>query len=444
MAAPARTAPSPVNTRTNWARNQRWTPAGVAEPKSAADLVAVVTGAAMAGRRVKAIGAGHSFTGVAATDGVQVVLDGLTGLVDADPGTGLVTLLAGTRLRDIPALLAPHGLAMANLGDIDEQSIAGAISTGTHGTGAAFGGLTTQVRALELAVADGSLLSCDATHRPELFEAARLGLGALGLLATVTLQCVPAFRLRAVERPVRLAEMLDTFDELSAAHDHAEFYWFPHTTGTLYKQNTRLPADAPAAPLSRVRAWWDDEFLSNTAFSLVTGLGHRMPGVIRPLAAVSARALGARTFTDDSATVFTARRAVRFCEMEWALPRAAMRDAVTGLRRLIERNDWRISFPVEVRTAAADDVWLSTAQGRDSVYVAVHQYYRSPHEEYFHAVQDLMLDLDGRPHWGKMHYLDAESLSARYPHHADFRGVRDAVDPGRMFANPYLDRILGP
>jgi FAD-linked oxidoreductase len=437
MTAPAGIASS------NWARNQHWTPAGVASPATVEDLVAVVIGAKERGQRVKPIGAGHSFTAIAVTDGVQVVLDGLTGIVRADRKSGLVTLRGGTRLKDVPGLLAPLGLAMTNLGDIDSQSISGAISTGTHGTGARFGGIATQVRGLTLVLADGSVAEISPVNDPELFDAARLGLGALGIIAAVTLQCEPAFLLQAVERPVPLPEMLSTFDELVEANDHVEFYWFPHTKGTLYKQNTRLPGDAPRSPLTRRRAWWDDEFLSNTVFAWACELGRAAPVAIRPLANVSARALGARQYTDHSPAVFTTQRRVRFRESEWSIPRAALREALTEIDAVIERKGWRISFPIEVRVAAADDIPLSTAQGRDSAYIAVHQYYRTPYEEYFRAVQDIMAGLEGRPHWGKLHWLDASTLSARYPRFDDFLAVRNRVDPERRFTNDYLNQVLG-
>ncbi|EXG79878.1 D-arabinono-1,4-lactone oxidase [Cryptosporangium arvum] len=428
---------------TNWAGNEHWAPTEVATPASVADLAATVREARERGLRIKPIGAAHSFTPIAATDGVQLSLDALGGVVRGDAETGLVTLRGGTRLRDIPRLLAPYGLNMTNLGDIDAQSIAGAISTGTHGTGGRFGGLSTQVRGLTLVLADGSIVDCDAERDPDLFEAARLGLGAIGVIAAVTLQCEPAFLLHAVERPVPLDEMLATVHERVDEHDHVEFFWFPHTSGTLYKQNDRLPGDALRKPLSRGRAWWDDEFLSNTVFAWACELGRAAPAAIRPIAAVSARALGAREYIDRSATVLCTQRRVRFRESEWSIPRAALGEALTEIRRLIERRGWRISFPVEVRMSAADDLWLSTAHGRDSAYVAVHQYHRTPHEEYFRAVQEIMLPLEGRPHWGKLHYLDAAELSGRYPRFQDFLAVRDRVDPDRAFSNAHLRQVLG-
>jgi L-gulonolactone oxidase len=424
---------------TNWAGNQACSPAEVAVPRDAAGVAAVVSRAAERGLRVKPVGAGHSFTGVALTDGVHLRLDALTGLVAADPATGLVRLRAGTRLRDVPALLAPHGLAMTNLGDIDAQTLAGAVSTGTHGTGAGFGGIATQVRALRLVLADGAEVACSAAERPELFAAARVGLGALGVLTEVTLSCVPAFLLRADERPVPLAEA----PGLLTADDHVEFFWFPHTDRALLKRNTRLPAGSPGAPLSAGRAWWDDRFLANTVFEWTCRLGHRVPAAVPLVNRVAARALAARTYTDRSHRVFVTAREVRFREMEYAVPVDALTGVLTELRAAVRRNGWRISFPVEVRVAAADDVWLSTAYGRDTGYVAVHRYHRESPDEYFRAVEAIMVAAGGRPHWGKEHHLDAATLAERYPRFADFRRVRAAVDPAGVFANAYTDRVLG-
>ena len=424
---------------TNWAGNQTCTPRELAGPRDAAEVAAVVRSAAERGLRVRAVGSGHSFSGVALTDGVAVHLDAFAGLVSADPATGLVTLRAGTRLRDVPGLLAPYGLAMTNLGDIDAQTLAGAISTGTHGTGARFGGIATQVRSLRLVLADGTEAACSADERPELFAAARIGLGTLGVLTEVTLQCVPAFLLRADERPVPLAEGPD----LLTTDDHVEFYWFPHTERALLKPNTRLPADAPAEPLSRRRAWWDDEFLANTVFDWTCRLGHRVPAAVPVVNQVAARALTARTYTDASHRVFTSAREVRFREMEYAVPVDALAGVLAELRSTVRRNGWRISFPVEVRVAAADDVWLSTAYGRDTGYVAVHRYHRESPEQYFCAVEAIMGAAAGRPHWGKEHHLDADTLAERYPRFADFRRVRAEADPAGTFANAYTDRVLG-
>ncbi|HLS39310.1 MAG TPA: D-arabinono-1,4-lactone oxidase, partial [Ornithinicoccus sp.] len=363
----------------NWGRTASALPARVERPATEEEVATAVRRAAEEGGTVKAVGSGHSFTDIAATDGVQLDLSRLAGLVHADPATGLVTLRAGTRLRDIPPLLAPYGLAMANLGDIDAQTISGAVSTGTHGTGLRFGGLATQVVGVRLVDGRGEVVAADATHQPELVPALSLGLGAFGVLTEVTLQCVPAFLLRAVERPEPLEDVLASWSERARAVDHVEFYWFPHTRTAATKTNTRLPLEAGADPLPGWRRRLDDG-LSNGLFEGTCRLTRRVPAVTPVVNQVAARLMANRTFCDASPNVFTTQRSVRFRETEYAVPLDALPDAARALVALVERRGWRVSFPVEFRAAAGDDRWLSTAHGRDSGYVAVHRYWRDPQD----------------------------------------------------------------
>jgi FAD-linked oxidoreductase len=426
----------------NWARTVNVAPQRIEQPGSVHELQQCVKRAAAAGLRVKAVGAGHSFTGIAAAPGVLLDLGRLQGILEADPERLQVRLLAGTRLHRIPDLLAKYRLAMQNLGDIDRQSIAGAISTGTHGTGARFGGLSTQVVGLTLIQPDGGLLTLDGDD--PLLPAAALGLGALGIIADVTLQCVPAFALRAVEASEPLPSVLASMTRRVEQSDHFEFYWFPHTNRAATKFNTRLPSAAPLKPLPPVSRWVDESFLSNTVFRATCAAGTAVPAVVPAVNRVAARLLGGRDYTDSSPGVFTQRRTVRFTEQEYGIPADRLTSAFDALRRLIDERNWRISFPVEVRWAAADDRWLSTAHGRATAYVAVHRYYREDPAEYFEAVEEIMLAHEGRPHWGKLHTLDAAALAPRYPRFADFLDLRNRMDPGRVFANDYLDRVLGP
>jgi FAD-linked oxidoreductase len=363
--------------------------------------------------------------------------------VDVDP-TGLVMVQAGMPLHRLGAELAARGWAMTNLGDVDRQTVAGALATGTHGTGARFGGLATQLRGLELVLADGTVLRCSPTENADVFTAARIGLGALGVVSTVTLQAEPAFALRAVEGPARLPELLEDLETFMTSADHAEFYWFPHTDRCLTKRNTRVPLADGLAPLPRWQAFWDDEVLANAAFAAVVATGRRVPALVPPLARLSAGALSARTATDLSHRIFVSRRRVRFREMEYAVPREAAAHVLAEVQRAVEAGDWRIPFPVEVRVAAADDIPLSTASGRDSAYVAVHVPARSEPGSYFDRVEAIAADVGGRPHWGKLHSLDAAALAARYPRFGEFTALRDRLDPGGLFSNGYLDRVLGP
>jgi L-gulono-1,4-lactone dehydrogenase len=418
-------------------------PQRVEFPNSTAAVQRSVQAAARRGLRVKAVGAGHSFTGIAVAPGVLLDLSDLTGLVSVDRERRRVTLRAGTRLHQVPRLLAPYGLAMQNLGDIDRQSISGAISTGTHGTGARFGGIATQVTGATLVTATGELLTVDEDHEPELLPAVALGLGALGILVEVTLQCVPAFVLHAVDLPAPLEDVLASLETRVEGTDHYEFYWFPHTDVGLTKTNTRLPESAPRNPLPVGARWVDEELLSNALYRAVCATGSVAPGIVPSFSRLAVKLTGDREYTDISNRVFTQNRGVRFREMEYALPAENVRPAFEALRALVDERRWRISFPVEVRFAAADDLWMSTAHGRASGYIAVHRYWRENPGPYFEAVEQIMLGFGGRPHWGKMHTLDAAALRERYPRFDDFTALRDRLDPDRMFQNAYLERVLG-
>lgn len=442
--------PDPGGTWRNWSRTASAQAQRFWRPRDVDDVVRAVRWAARQGLRVRAVGGGHSFTDVAVTDGVLLTLDRLGGVesVQRQPdGTAHVTVGAGIRLRDLNGELAALGLAMENLGDIDRQSIAGAVSTGTHGTGAAFGGLATQVVGVRVVTADGEVRDADAARSPALFEAARLGLGTVGVLVAVTLHAVPAFGLLAREEVLALDDVLDALEGPGgwvATTDHVELFWFPFTRRALVKRNQRVP-DAGAGPaLSPARRWVDDELLSNGVFELTNRLAAAVPALVPTVNAVAARALSDRTYCASSADVFVSPRRVRFREMEYAVPRAALRDVVGEVDAWLRRTREPVPFPVEIRFAAADDVWLSTAYRRESAYVAVHQYHRLPHETYFDAVEAIVAGVDGRPHWGKLHGLGARRLAELYPRLGDFRAARAAADPGGLFANGYTDRVLGP
>ncbi|KQU04002.1 FAD-linked oxidoreductase [Rhodococcus sp. Leaf7] len=423
---------------TNWAGNQHAEPSAVVRPHNADEICRIV---AAAPGRVKAVGAGHSFTGAAVTDGILISLDDITGIERVEPGpdgTTDVTVRAGTRLHDLNNQLYARGLALTNMGDIDVQSVAGAISTGTHGTGAAFGGLSSRVVGVRLVGADAREI--DLTDGP-LFECARLGLGAFGILTAVTMRCVPAFVLHADEKPGRLGDALERFPDDMRTVDHPEFYWFPHTDRVLTKRNTRMPADTPLDPVGRLSGAVDDA-LSNNVFEALNRVSTRVPSVIPRMNRLSAAAWSGRTATDRSDRIFASSRRVRFREMEYAVPPESLPHVIREIDAWIERTQYRVSFPVEVRCAAADDVWLSTAYRRDSVYVAVHQYHRRPDGGYFDAVEAIARDVGGRPHWGKLHSLDGDTLRTLYPRFDDVVAERDRVDPHRVFDNDYSDRVL--
>jgi len=430
-----------ANEWSNWAGNQTAKAAKVVTPRTASEVVEILRTADDDGMTVKAVGSGHSFTPAAVTDGVLIKPDGLTRLKQIDREAGLVTVESGMPLHQLNALLAENGMALTNMGDIQVQTVAGAIGTGTHGTGRASGSIAAQVAALELVLANGEIVICSPTENAELFQAARLGVGAIGYVTAVTFRTEPSFLLTAREEPMKLDSVLDGFDDLADGNEHFEFYWFPYTTSTNIKRNNR--SAGPAAPLSGFRHWMDDEFLSNSVFGAAQRLARTAPRLTRTVSKVSGSALSARTYTDRSDKVFTSPRRVKFVEMEYAVPRTAFVSAFREVTQLINSSTWNVNFPVEVRVVPGDDLWLSTAHGRDTAYIACHMYQGTRFEEYFKAVEQVLVGHEGRPHWGKMHTRDAEYLGKTYPRFEDFLGVRDRVDPKRMFANEYTRRVFG-
>ncbi|MEU6393165.1 D-arabinono-1,4-lactone oxidase [Streptomyces sp. NPDC046939] len=425
----------------NWAGNVTARPAREVTPASVEELSAAVRRAAEDGLKVKAVGTGHSFTAAAATDGLLIRPQLLTGIRTIDRTNMTVTVEAGTPLKRLNVALAREGLSLTNMGDIMEQTVSGATSTGTHGTGRESASIAAQIKGLELVTASGELLTCSEKENPEVFAAARIGIGALGIITALTFAVEPLFLLTAREEPMGFDQVMADFDALHAENEHFEFYWFPHTGNCNTKRNNR--SAGPEAPVSRINGFIEDELLSNSLFQVVNTVGRAVPATIPAIAKISSKALSARTYTDIPYKVFTSPRRVRFVEMEYAVPREALVETLRELKSMVDRSNLRISFPVEVRTAPADDIALSTASGRDSAYIAVHMYKGTPFQRYFTAAERIFTAHDGRPHWGKMHTRDAAYFAEAYPRFGEFAQVRDRLDPDRLFGNAYLRRVLG-
>jgi L-gulono-1,4-lactone dehydrogenase len=421
---------------TNWAGNQMAQPLSVVAPTTEDELVAGVRASLAAGRRLRAVGNGHSFTAAAVADQTMFDMRGFNNVLRADKATGLVTVQAGIALSKLNQQLDALGLAMPNLGDIAYQSISGAISTGTHGTGAALGGLAAQVRELQIVTGTGELLTLTGDE----MKLAIVGLGAFGVISTVTLQCVPSFNLHVVNAPMKLDKVLGQFDELSTVNDHFEFYWVPHTKWALTKKNNRT--EVPPSPRSKASSFVNDYLFENIAFGALTKVGKFRPDLI-PRLATAAPSSGRVEFVDRSFDVFTSPRLVKFVEQEYAIPQEAVPEALMEVTRIVDKRGYQISFPVEVRVTAADDVALSTAYGRDSGYIAVHMVKGSDHVPYFRDVEDIMKSYDGRPHWGKLHTRTYDDLHQTYPQMEAVRDLRRKLDPDGLCANPYVTQVLG-
>jgi L-gulonolactone oxidase len=426
----------------NWAGDQACRPLEIVRPADRDELSAALLAAAGAGRRVSVAGSGHSFTETALSDGTLIELGALGGVLDADPGLGLVEVGAGAVLADLNEELARLGLAMENLGDIDRQTLAGAISTATHGTGARLRNISAQVEGVELVLADGSVRRLTAAADPELLRAARVGVGALGAITAVTLRCVPAFTLARVDTPRPREQVLDRFEELAEANDHFELFTFPYAENALVLERNRT--EAPPRPRGRLASYLNDVVLENWALEALSATGRALPRAIPALSRLAGRlASGSRT-TDRSDRVFANDRRVRFTEMEYGVPREHGPEAARRVIEWVRANRYPVFFPIEMRVAAGDDASLSPAHERDSAYIAVHQYRGMQWRPYFEAVEEIMDSYGGRPHWGKRHFQTAATLAPRYPAWAEFQRARDQLDPTRLFTNPYAERVLGP
>lgn len=383
-------------TWSNWSGRLAATPAEIARPADEAEVAALVRRAADAGWTVRAVGRAHSHAPLVPTDGMLIDTEALAGVVSVDATAGRARIRAGTRLADLGAPLREAGVALLNQGDIDRQAIAGALATGTHGTGVTLQNLSAGVVGARIVGADGEVVACDAEHQPELLEAARIHLGALGIVTEVTLRVRPAYRLKERMWLEPLDEVLDRVDELAAETRHFEFFWLPGSRRAACKSLAETDAE-PVRPLG--------------------GEGHRL------------------SWSDE---VLANHRPDKHTEMEYSVPYEHGPACMRALRDRIARDLPDLAWPLEYRTLAADDVWLSTACGRKTVTLSVHQGIDQPDEPVFRACEEIFRDFGGRPHWGKVHYRTGEELAALHPHWHDWWRVRDRHDPGGRFLNPHL------
>jgi FAD-linked oxidoreductase len=412
----------------------------IEKPSSNAEVVALIKRAVNSQQRVKVVGSGHSFTGIAVPDEVMVDLARMNQILNVDHANGLITVQAGIVLSDLNAHLELHQLSMPNLGDVTYQTLAGALSTSTHGTGLQRTGLAAQIRSFKIISASGELLFCDPQHNSEVFHCGRVSLGALGVITEVTLNVVPAFNLRAVEQPMRISHVLDNFPQLITDNDFFEFYWVPHTKWALTKANN-VSTDVIDSP-GRFATWYNKMFMENYAFGMLCRVGRLFPRLIPRLATILPSS-GRVEYVNVSHRIFSSKRLVKFYEMEYSIPLDALVPALREVMQMVDDRGFRISFPVEVRCTGSDDIPFSTSTGRRSAYIAVHMFKGSEYDEYFSAVETILRKYEGRPHWGKIHNLNANDISSLYPEYQRFIEVRNQLDPEGVFTNDYLRRVLG-
>lgn len=419
----------------NWSGSVAFQPKTVAYPHTQQEIVDLVK----ANQAVRVVGSGHSFAPLVQTDAVLVSLERFTGIEAVDTEKMQATVRAGTTIKQLGEWLYARGLAQENLGDIDEQSIAGAISTGTHGSGVGLGSLATQVVGLKLVTAYGDVISCSEAENRDIFKAAQVSLGALGIITHVTLQLVPAFALDYRWEKMTIDQCLANLEPYKRDNRNFEFYWMPHTDQALGKFMNMT--DTAVRPHSRWRNF-EEMVIENGTFYALSELNRMFPRLTHTICKVFAAAVQSGHDVNYGHRIFATPRLVKFQEMEYNIPAEHFAEALLRIESEIARHDFAVHFPIECRFVQRDDIYLSPAYERDSAYIAVHMYKGMPYRDYFAGIEAIMKDYDGRPHWGKMHTLQSEDLRPLYPRWDDFQNVRQDLDPNGVFLNKYLREVL--
>ena len=423
----------------NWSGSVRAKPRQIASPASVDELAQMIDEYSRKGRHVRVVGSGHSFTSIAQSDDVLMTLDNLQGIEEINAERGTVTVLGGTRLKRLGDELFVQGLAQENLGDINVQSVAGAISTGTHGTGIRFGSLATQVEGLTLVTANGELLECSAEKNPDIFKAAQVSLGALGVIAKVRLRVVPAKRLHYHGLRKTLSDCLENLETYKQENSHFEFFWFPYTDAVQAKfmNETEEPA-------SKVTLWgnFNKIVLENWVFWLLSESCRLFPRLCQPVCKLSGTSIANVDEVNYSHLLFSTPRMVRFNEMEYNIPAEHCQAVIREIEDCIDKQQVAVNFPIECRFVHSDDIWLSPAYERESCYIAVHMFKGMPYRSYFSHIEEIFRRYSGRPHWGKIHTRTSQELAELYPRWHDFRRIRASLDPQGIFLNDYLRNLF--
>lgn len=423
----------------NWGRTIAFRPAKYRAPRREEGVVRAIQQAASEKEPLRVVGAGHSWTPLVETAGTLLSLDNMQGLIAFAPTDHRATLWAGTRLHRALRLLWKAGFSLANQGDIDRQSIAGAFSTGTHGTGKNFGVLATQVAHYRFVDGQGQIHDVYPDEQPELFRSLQVSLGLLGVITQVSLQVEPRYYLRLVKKIEPLDTVLERSEEYLRTHRHFEFFWFPYSDVALVKLTDR--SESPSTP-SVWRRWVIDALWENGAFWVVNKLAQWFPTRSISLCRFAGRNMTAEERIDKAYRIFASPRWVRFREMEYGVPAEVGPEVMREIRRWIERQQPAVSFPIEYRYVKGDDIPLSPAYGGDRVFIAVHMYHRMPYESYFRGIEAIFQAYEGRPHWGKMHTAPAEYLHRVYPELGRFLALRERLDPMGVFLTPYFRQLL--
>lgn len=424
----------------NWSGLVRSSLKEVWYPETREEIANALKEAGRSGSTIRMVGSSHSFTPLVATDYVHLSLDQMQGITSVNSDRLLVDVQAGTKLKRLGDELEQLGYAQQNLGDINVQSLAGAFSSGTHGTGIDFGIISTQIESLTVVTGRGDLIECSERDNAAWFKALQVSLGALGVITDVRLQVIPAKRMHYQSSRMSLEQCLYSLHSLRTTNRHFEFYWFPYTDQVQVKVMNTTERE-----VTKNGGWnqFNKLVIENGIFWAMSEMCRVVPRLSASVSRLSAACVPVGEEVGAAHKLFATPRLVRFNEMEYSIPADALQPALEEIRDCILRKKYTVHFPIECRYVRGDDIWLSPAFGRDSAYIAIHMYKGMPFGPYFDDVERILLRYEGRPHWGKLHHLRAKQLKNLYPRWDDFLQVRRELDPQGILLNPYLKSVFG-
>ncbi len=423
----------------NWGKTYECKPSAILYPKSNEETVEIIQQANKEGRKVRVIGSGHSWTDLVPTNDILISLDAYQGIIETDHQQMTATVKAGSKLHSIFSALQHEEMALANQGDIDVQSLAGAFTSGTHGTGRDFGILATFIEEITLVKGNGELITCSETNHPELFSAARVSLGALGIITEMKIKTTKNFKLEYISKGGTLEDVMVNFDNYIQSNRNFEFYWFPFTG--LVQMKLVNETDDPIRSGGFMREL-NDIFVENIGYGALSELSKNWAWWTPRFSKFSADYVPKGRWVNWSHKIFATKRWVRFREMEYSIPRNHFENCMNEIVQTIHDKKFRVHMPMEVRYVKADDIMISPANGRDSVYMAVHQYIGMEYKEYFTTIEKIFLKYEGRPHFGKMNTLAYDGFKSAHPHWNQFISIRNECDPQQVMINPYLKGIF--
>ena len=427
----------------NWARNVSCRPKSILFPNNEEEIVQIVEECSQNNQNIRLFGAGHSFTELVKNDDIILSLANYHGIVadSLDTQNNELTVFAGTTLKELGYLLNLQGLAMENLGDIDKQSIAGAISTGTHGTGIGLQSIANQITELELITGTGKILRISEKTDKNIFKAAQVSLGAIGIISKVRLHLLPAYNLEVEKKKDKLTSCLENIDNFRTNNRHFEFFWFPYTNTIQRKIMNISDKKVKNKP---VRRYFNDVLLENVGLGMLAYPCRLIPTTFmcKSMNKIGSTLISSTKDINSSYKAIITPRWVKFIEMEYAVPMNEGVEVFQEIKTWIEKNNIRVEFPVEFRYVKQDDIYLSPFYQRDSAVIAVHMLKGMPWKKYFEGCETIFRKHNGRPHWGKRHTLKAHEFAILYPKWQDFQGIRKKLDPEGIFLTPYLKELF--